>query len=49
MSILVFLAFWTVPVVVGYFVIRLAVRHGVKDAQRQDQPGVIGRHDHPLP
>ncbi len=25
---------WIVPVVVLYFVVRLAVRHGIKDARR---------------
>ena len=46
MDILLYLALWTVPLVVGYFVIRLAVRHGVIDAHRRMHPGEIGRPDH---
>ena len=41
MSILVYLALWTVPLVVGYFVVRLAIRHGVMDAHRRLQTGDI--------
>ncbi|HQZ37385.1 MAG TPA: hypothetical protein PK020_23370 [Ilumatobacteraceae bacterium] len=45
MDILLYLALWSVPVVVGYFVIRLAVRHGVMDAHRRMQPSNIGRSE----
>ena len=34
-DLLALLVIWTVPLVVGYFVIRLAVRHGVMDAHRR--------------
>lgn len=37
-DLLAFLFVWTVPVLVGYFVIRLAVRHGVMDAHRRLPP-----------
>ena len=46
MDILVYLALWIVPLVVGYLVIRLAVRHGVMDAHRRMHPGEIGRPEH---
>jgi hypothetical protein len=46
MDILLYLALWTVPLAVGYFMIRLAVRHGVMDAHRRMHPGEIGRPDH---
>jgi len=46
MDILVYLALWIVPLVVGYLVIRLAVRHGVMEAHRRMHPGEIGRPDH---
>src|SRR5918995_5141625 len=38
MDILLYLALWTVPLLVGYFVIRLAVRHGVMDAHGRLHP-----------
>lgn len=38
MELLLFLLVWTVPMLVGYIVIRLAVRHGVMDAQRRLPP-----------
>jgi hypothetical protein len=37
-DLLAFLAIWIVPLVVGYLVIRLAVRHGVMDAHRRLPP-----------
>jgi hypothetical protein len=46
MSILVYLALWTVPLVFGYVVIRLAVRHGVMDAHRPLRTGKIARREH---
>ena len=35
LSILFFVAAWTLPLVAAYFVIRLAVCHGVVDAHRK--------------
>lgn len=46
MDVLLYLALWIVPVFVGYFVIRLAVRHGVMDAHRRLHAEEIGRPDH---
>ena len=43
-DLLALLAIWVVPLVVGYFVIRLAVRHGVMDAHRRLPP----REDPPV-
>ena len=43
MDILLYLALWAVPMVIGYFVIRLAVRHGVMDAHRRMQTGEFER------
>jgi hypothetical protein len=43
-DLLTFLAIWLVPLVIGYFVIRLAVRHGVMDAHRRLPP----REDPPV-
>lgn len=37
-DLLALLFIWTVPVLVGYLVIRLAVRHGVMDAHRRLPP-----------
>lgn len=37
-DLLAILFLWTVPVLVGYLVIRLAVRHGVMDAHRRLPP-----------
>jgi len=43
MSIVVYLAVWAVLLFVGYWVIRLAVRHGVMDANRRAESGEVGR------
>ena len=43
MSIVVYLAVWAVLLFVGYWVIRLAVRHGVMDANRRAGSGEVGR------
>ena len=49
MDIFAYLLFSAVPVVVGYFIIRLAVRHGVMDAHRRMRQPEAGRPGRFLP
>ena len=49
MDIFAYLLLSAVPLVVGYFIIRLAVRHGVMDAHRRMQQPEVGRPGRCLP
>jgi len=49
MDIVAYLLLSAVPLVVGYLIIRLAVRHGVMDAHRRMQQPEVGRAGRFLP
>jgi hypothetical protein len=49
MDIFAYLLLSALPLVAGYFIIRLAVRHGVMDAHRRMQQPEVGRPGHFLP
>ena len=49
MDIVAYLLLSALPLMAGYFIIRLAVRHGVMDAHRRMQQPEVGRPGHFLP
>ena len=49
MDIFAYLLLSALPLVAGYFIIRLAVRHGVMDAHRRMQQPEVGRPGRFLP
>ena len=49
MDIFAYLLLSALPLVAGYFIIRLAVRHGVMDAHRRMQQPEVGRAGRFLP
>jgi hypothetical protein len=49
MDIIAYLLLSLLPLLAGYFIIRLAVRHGVMDAHRRIQQPEVGRPGRFLP